>query len=229
MAVSIPEKHIAKAIARFEARSKKPVESTDSGPAANIITLSRDYGTDGHAIGKIVAEKTGASLWDREILDVLAGESGWKLQARMFEALDEKAQNSIDAVVADFFGSVERDNYYHLLPKAIYTIAQEDAVIIGRGAHLILPHAFRVKIEASPETRIAAVCALEGIDEKSARQKVQQIDKERVGFIKQLSKIIPVKPAQLEYDLRINTDTLSTNCAAQIIINAFECFMDDLK
>jgi cytidylate kinase len=229
MAVSIPEKHIAKAIARFEARSKKPAAHSKTRCIANIITLSRDYGTDGHAIGEMVAEKLGFSLWDREILDMLAGESGWKLQARMFEALDEKAQGAIDAVVADFFGGLERDNYFHLLPKAICTIAHEDAVIVGRGAHLILPCAFRVKLEASLATRVRAVAELEGITEKSARQKINQIDKDRAGFIKQLSKIISVKPEQLDYDLRINTDHISSKNAAQTIFDAFELFIKDTK
>jgi len=229
MAVSIPEKHIAKAIARFEARSKKPVASYKASPVANIITLSQDYGTEGHAIGDMVAGKLGYSLWDREILDMLAGESGWKLQARMFEALDEKAQGAIDAVVADFFGGLERDNYFHLLPKAICTIAHENAVIIGRGAHLILPYAFRVKLEASLSTRVRAVSGLVGRDEKSARQHINRVDKDRAGFIRQLRKIISVKPEQLEYDLRVNTDHMSSQNAAQIILDAFECFIKDKK
>jgi cytidylate kinase len=228
MAVSIPEKHIAKAIARFESRSKKPVRSEDSR-RANVITLSRDYGTEGHAIGEMVAKKLGFSLWDREILDVLAGQSGWELQAKMFEALDEKAQGAIHAVVADFFGGLERDNYFHLLPKALYTIAHEDAVIVGRGAHLILPGVFRVKLEASLATRVRVVAELEGIAEKSARQKINQIDKDRAGFIKQLSKIISVKPEQLDYDLWINTDQISSNNAAQTILDAFERFLNDKK
>lgn len=228
MSIAIPEKHIAKAIARFESRIKKPGVPRGQR-SARIITLSRDYGTDGHAIGKMVAKKLGCTLWDREILDVLAGESGWKLQARMFEALDEKAQGAIDAVVADFFGSLERDNYFHLLPKAICTIAQEDAVIIGRGAHVILPHTFRVKIEASPAMRVRFVAGDEGITEKSARQKINRIDKERAGFIRQLSNIIPVKAEQLEYDLRINTDHISSKNAAQIILDAFARFIDDTK
>jgi cytidylate kinase len=228
MAVSIPEKHIAKAIARFESRSKKPVRSEDSH-IANIITLSRDYGTEGHVIGEMVARKLSFTLWDREILDVLAGESGWKLQARMFEALDEKAQGAIHAVVADFFGGLERDNYFHLLPKALYTIAHEDAVIVGRGAHLILPGVFRVKLEASLATRVKAVALLEGIPEKAARQQINRIDKDRAGYIRQLSKIISVKPEQLDYDLWINTDQISSNNAVQTILDAFERFMSDKK
>jgi cytidylate kinase len=229
MSVSIPEKHIAKAIARFEACTRKPVVRTEFGRVAKIITVSRDYGTDGRAIGEMIAKKLGCSLWDREILDVLAGHSGWKLQSRMFESLDEKAQGAIDAVVADFFGSVERDNYFHLLPKAICTIAQKDAVIVGRGAHLILPYAFRVKIEASLATRVKAVAALEGIPEKSARQKINRIDKDRAGFMKQLSHVIAVKPEQIEYDLRINTDHISCRNAAQTILDVFERFIKDKK
>jgi len=228
MAVSIAEKHIAKAIARFESRSKKPARS-ECSHMAGIITLSRDYGTAGHAIGEVIAGKLGFTLWDREILDVLAGQSGWKLQARMFEALDEKAQGAIDAVVADFFGGLERDNYFHLLPKAIYTIAHENAVIVGRGAHLILPCAFRVKLEASLATRVKNVALLEGISEKEAHQKINRIDKDRSGFIKQLNKIISVNSDQLDYDLRINTDHISTENAAQTALDAYERFLQDDK
>ena len=131
--------------------------------------------------------------------------------------------------MADFFGSMERDNYFHLLPKAICTIAQKDAVIVGRGAHLILPYSFRVKIEASFATRVRAVAALEGITEKSARQKVKRVDEERSGFIKQLGSIIGVKTDQLDYDLRINTDHISCKNAAQTILDVFERFIKDKK
>ncbi|MBM4310530.1 MAG: cytidylate kinase-like family protein [Deltaproteobacteria bacterium] len=229
MTILIPEKHIAEAIARLEARRKKSAARSDVGPRPQIITLSRDYGTEGRVIGEMVAKKLGFSFWDREILDVLAGQSGWKLQARMFEALDEKAQGAIDAIVADFFGGLEKHNYFHLLPKAIFTIAQEDAVIVGRGAHLILPDVFRVKIEASLATRVQAVAALEGMPEKTARQKVRRIDKERAGFIRELGSIIAVGTDMIEYDLRINTDHISSKNAAQTIIDAFERTLKDRK
>ncbi len=229
MSVSMLEKHIAKAIARFESCTRKPVVRTEFGRVPKIITLSRDYGTDGRAIGEMVAKKLGCSLWDREIMDVLAGQSGWKLQARMFEALDEKAQGAIDSLVADFFGDMEKHNYFHLLPKAICTIAQKDAVIIGRGARLILPYSFRVKIEASFATRIRAVAALEGITEKSARQKVKRVDEERSGFLKQLVSTIGVKADRLDYDLLINTDHISCKNAAQTILDVFERFIKDKK
>lgn len=229
MSFSIFEQHIAEAIARLEARRKKSGARADTGRTSKIITLSRDYGTEGRAIGEMVAKKLGLSFWDREILDVLASQSGWKLQARMFEALDEKAQGAIDAIVADFFGGLEKHNYFHLLPKAICTIAQEDALIVGRGAHVILPSAFRVKIEASLATRVRAVAALEGITEKTARQKVRRIDKDRAGFIRELGSIIAVKPDTIEYDLRINTDHISSKNAAQTIIDAFERTLKDRK
>ncbi len=230
MSISIPSKHIVRAIARFEARNRKPaVRPASAARSPRIITISREYGTEGRAIGEMVAKKAGFSLWDREILDVLAGQSGWELQARMFEALDEKSQSAIEAMVADFFGAVEKYSYFHLLPKAICTIAQEDGVIIGRGAHLILPHAFRVRIEASAATRVRAAAALDGITEKSARQKIARIDKDRAGFIRQLSGVIGARSESIEYDLRINTDHISSKNAAQTIIDAFERMLKDRK
>lgn len=229
MTVQIADRHIEKAIARFEARSRKPAARSGSGISARIITISREYGTEGRAIAEAVSKRLDFSLWDREILDVLAGQSGWKLQARMFEALDEKAQGAIEALVADFFGGVEKHNYFHLLPKAICTIAQENAVIVGRGAHLIVPHAFRVRIEASASTRIRALAALEDITERSARQKIIRIDKERAGFIRQLASLVGAHTDSLDYDLRINTDRISSKNAAQSVIESFERFVKETR
>ncbi len=72
----------------------------------------------------------------------------------MFHALDEKAQNIIETLVSDFMGKAAKDSYFHLLPKAIYVIAQNNAILLGRGAHLVLQNAFHVHIKASFETRI---------------------------------------------------------------------------
>ena len=41
-----------------------------------IITISREYGSGGRLIGKLVAENLGNSFFDREIIDMAAQESG---------------------------------------------------------------------------------------------------------------------------------------------------------
>nr|MCR5045582.1 cytidylate kinase-like family protein [Treponema sp.] len=41
-----------------------------------IITISREHGSGGSAIGKIVAEKLGWKYYDKQLIDLAADESG---------------------------------------------------------------------------------------------------------------------------------------------------------
>ena len=41
-----------------------------------IITISREYGSGGHTIAKLTAEKLGLSFYDSEIIDMAAKDSG---------------------------------------------------------------------------------------------------------------------------------------------------------
>ena len=42
-----------------------------------IITISREFGSGGRSIGKLVAEKLGVSYYDRELIEMLAEETGF--------------------------------------------------------------------------------------------------------------------------------------------------------
>ena len=42
-----------------------------------IITISREFGSGGHSIGKIVAETLGIGFYDQELLEKIAEETGF--------------------------------------------------------------------------------------------------------------------------------------------------------
>ena len=42
-----------------------------------VITISREYGSCGHEIGKKLADKLGLAFYDREIIGIVAKESGY--------------------------------------------------------------------------------------------------------------------------------------------------------
>lgn len=42
-----------------------------------IITISREFGSGGHSIGKLVAQKLGISFYDKELVDKVAQKSGY--------------------------------------------------------------------------------------------------------------------------------------------------------
>ena len=58
-----------------------------------IITITRQYGSGGHDIGKLLSEKLGIPFYDKELISLAAKESG--ISPEVFEAADEKATNSL--------------------------------------------------------------------------------------------------------------------------------------
>ena len=67
-----------------------------------IITIGRQYGSAGREIGYMVADKLGIKLYDKEMLDRAAKDSG--ICQELFETHDEKPTNS-------FLYSLVMDNY----------------------------------------------------------------------------------------------------------------------
>jgi hypothetical protein len=216
-------KYIEKAVARYE-MAVKQMPKYAAKEAPKLITISRQMGAGGREIAEKVCAALGCSLWEREILNVLVSQSGGDYQARMFESLDEKTQGAIDELVCDFFGRVGRHTYHYLLPRAIFTIAQSDAVFLGRGANLLLPRAFHVRITASIDARIHCIMEREKLSQEAAGEKVRESDHQRETFLKEFAHSINIKKFRNEYDLRINTDRIGVDEAAAIILHSFELF-----
>ena len=114
-----------------------------------IVTIGRQFGSNGRIIGQRVAEKLGIVCYDKELIKVAAKESG--LWEDLLENLDEKPTNSfLYSVVMDpysFAYSVDNSNYgMNLNQKAVMAtfntirkIADEKScVFIGRCADYVL-------------------------------------------------------------------------------------------
>jgi len=228
MTVQLPKQHIEKEISRYRSAVCQQRIKVHDLPR-KIITISRMMGSGGRNIAEILGRKLHCTVWNKQVLDVLADQAGAKYQARMFEALDEKTQGAIDALVADFFGSAEKHTYFYLLPKAIYAIAQNDAVILGRASYLLLPDSFKVSIVASFETRVKNMVFYENMDEGLARRRIKQVDRQREAFVKELAKKLRVKDYNNVFDLVINTDRLDVREAASIIHYAFTLYNTMVK
>ena len=219
----VPSELLDRAVARFEREAQAAAGKTRKQPP-RVITISRALGSGGRSVSEILARSLNWPLWDREILDVMASRSTLRYQARMFESLDETTQSGIDSAVYSLLGGVHKDVYFYLLPRAILTIAQNDAVILGRGAHLLLPNALKVTLTASFETRIKRVATREGLTETQAVARVKASDREREAFLKELTDRLSYaaggRRVHVEFDLTIDTDTFSLQQAASMILEA---------
>ncbi len=225
MNYEIPTRYIEKAVSKYEAWINSKKKDNKAEQRGNlVITVSRETGSGGRKVAEALGKALDLHIWDKQILDVLASQSNMNYQSRMFEALDEKAQNAIDALVSNFFGDIDKHTYLKLLPKAVYVISHHDSIILGRGAHLLLPQSFRVRIGASIETRIQNIVSKESIDEKAAKEKIKEIDRQRLSYIKELKRYLHIKDTQFEYDLCINTDRLSIEQSVDIILHGIKAW-----
>lgn len=110
-----------------------------------VITISRQFGSGGHSIGKCVAEQLGIPYYDKEILDRIAVETGFT--PSFIEKASEYApsNNSLlwNLVVKQPSTHIPEDNpadvIYFAQVKIIKELAEkESCVIVGRCSDYIL-------------------------------------------------------------------------------------------
>jgi cytidylate kinase len=193
-----------------------------------IITISRQYGSGGHDIGKALADKLGIPFCDKELISIAAKESG--VSPEVFNDVDEKATNSLLYSLStglysygNNFSSIGdlpvNDRLYILQHKIIKDLADKGSfVVVGRCADYVLkgnPKVINVFIYADIESRVKRALERNEIDPARAKQAVQKADKRRANYYSFYSG----KKWGLadNYDLCINTTHISTEQAADII------------
>ena len=164
--------------------------------ANKIYTIGREFGSGGKAVGEKLAERLGIKLYDKELLQQAAKDSGFCEE--IFENHDEKPTNS-------FLYSLVMDTYsvsgYSAAPfldmplnhkvflaqfETIKKIAEtESCVIVGRCADYALadnPDCINVFIHADMDIRVKNVCKKLNITENKARDIINKTDKQRASY-----------------------------------------------
>jgi cytidylate kinase len=187
------------------------------------VTVSREKGSGGSSIAKLVAEQLGFVVFDREIVDEVARLAF--VDRLVVEHMDEHSRRSIkestDRVVRR--QSFPPEAYMAHLAKTILTIGEKGgAVVVGRGAHLLLSpeKCSRVRVVAPLEVRVQRLCAGAGLERSAAESAIATTDRERARFIQENFQQTDANP--LLYDLVINTGGLAVDAAADLVVRAVE-------
>lgn len=196
----------------------KPADKTPM-----VVTISRDYGAGGEAIGESLAHCLGIPVYDREILRSIAERS--KTTELHVEPHDETVTSGLTAFIfSTITGTTSHMAIYRrFLYEAVNEFAKRDAILIGRGAHLILRSrkVFRIRVIGSPEACAERVAHDEGLDLKAAERKVRDINDKRHRNIQLLFSEYD-KSCSLEnphnFDLVLNTDHLPPEHSAPLIL-----------
>lgn len=172
-----------------------------------VITVSREYGSGGRRIGRLVAEKLGVSFYDGELLSLVAKESGYTEE--FVRQNDQKKTQSL--LYHLYIGSQilpASDMIFIAQSRVIKDLyAKESCVIVGRCADYILrgkENVINIFVHAPLESRVARV--RDGYGEKADNYKayVMKKDKSRVAYYNYFADDAWGK-AQT-YDISINSD-----------------------
>ena len=151
-----------------------------------IITVSRQLGSGGTELAELVADRLGYTLFDKEVIDVVAREAG--VQREIVEGLDERTRNGIEQWVDGVLHRriVTSQDFVRSLVKVLITVARTgSAVVVGRGANFILAGepALHVRVVAGEEYRLRRLMRIQGIDRKEAGPMLEKADRERSEFV----------------------------------------------
>ncbi len=163
--------------------------------AKRIITISREFGSGGRTIGRMVAKKLGYKFYDGEIIDRVIEKSG--LSREIVEKYDEYATHKSSFLYSIAINSANPsgDSYHgmsfasqvHIAQiKVINEIAEEgNCVIIGRGADYILrdrEDCLNVFVYADMKFKSERVLSLYGPTEKKIEDRIKDKDTKRRVF-----------------------------------------------
>jgi cytidylate kinase len=187
-----------------------------------VITIEREFGARGEALGRLLAERTGFTLWDGELVHAVAEESG--ANETILRSLDEHRRSAIEESIqgALLGGRHMQSEYLRRLMKLIHTIAAHGgSVVVGRGAQYIVApgSALRVRVVCPLEARIRGYSQRMGLDEGRARSQVERSDADRLHFVRRF--FSRDAAASADYDLVVNTGTFALEPAAGIVLEAY--------
>lgn len=185
------------------------------------ITLSREPGSGGKLVAREIADRLGLDLFHREIIQEMSESA--QISARVLETLDEKGLSVLDDWISTLVNEKHLwpDQYLRHLLKVVGAIGKHGrAVIVGRGANFILPseETFRVRVVSPQVKRFQNVAHDFGVSLEEARRRVLRAESDRRAFVRKYFHADIAEPTN--YDLVINTGTLSIDAAAEAIVGA---------
>lgn len=187
-----------------------------------LITISRAMGSMGEEVAAKLSQLTGFQLFDKEIMEAIAKNSG--VQTKIVELLDEETKSDLmhwlkGTLKGEIFG---RSDYIKSLTRSVGSIMKHgNAILVGRGANVIIgmKRGFNLRIVGSFKARVERVAQKMSISQKEAEKMVRKSDKGRAIFIKTSFGMHSGDPSF--FDMVLNTDCLDLDDTVELALLAY--------
>lgn len=150
-----------------------------------VITISRQFGSGGRTVGRLVAERLGIPCYDKELIEKVAAESGYASEyvAEEGEYAPNKGILAYSFLGRGMDGLSNADRLWFAQKKVVEKLAEDGAcVIVGRCADYILrdrEDAIHVFVSASEEFRAKRIVEQYGELTQTPEKRLADKDKKR--------------------------------------------------
>ena len=186
-----------------------------------IITISREYGSGGRYIGKMIAQKLGIKLYDKEFVLKLADSTG--LSTEYIENNEQKRKVLESLNNGYYSGLTNADELFIRESELIKEVSQkESCVIVGRCADFILKdnkNVIKIFVDSSMENKVKRATTYYHLNNENAKKEISRINKLRANHYKYYTEKDWNDPSN--YDICINSDSLGVENCVDLICKIY--------
>ncbi|OQA15163.1 MAG: cytidylate kinase [Chloroflexi bacterium ADurb.Bin360] len=204
-----------------------------------VITISRQSGSDGDAVTRLLCEQLGYRYFDKKLMAELAKEMGVDPREVVDASADQhQAKGILERIFGNFqtpFGdpgswtlAARHDAHAALSVERVRGMIeaayeQGNVVIVGRGGQVALagkPDVLHVRIVAPFETRVKRWQARAVLTEEEAQRRTRERDQAHIDFVQRFYGADVADPSL--YDLVISTGKITPEGAVELIVKALD-------
>ena len=207
---------------KADGAERKEVPETVVANNGIVITIAREYGSGGRYIGKLVAEKLGIKLYDKNIIEKMSEETGLSEE---YIKDNEQKRTVFDSVNGGYYvGLNNADELFIKESNLIKELAEkESCVIVGRCADFILKdkeNVFKIFINNTMENKIKRATEFYHMDKENAEKEIARINKLRSNHYEYYTERGWETPSN--YDICVNSDSIGINNVVDLICSIVE-------
>ena len=190
-----------------------------------IITISRQFGSGGREVGRLVAEKLGMKCYDKEIISKISEKSGFTEQ--YIQEAGEDVEGGLFTGLGNvgFYEQSNRLAIWNEQCRVIKNLAKEDCVVVGRCADYVLKDEKDVElikafIYADMDFRAKRIVELYEESPINPEKRLKEKDKRRSAYYEIYTD--QTFGDLLNYDFCLNSSSLTLDRCADIIVDEYK-------
>lgn len=183
-----------------------------------IVTLGREFGSAGHEVGELLAQKLGINFYDRKVMDLVAKKHN--ISEKEIAKYDEKPKSRLFSRTVNGYSNSLEDIIFELQCNFIKekVDAGESFVLVGRCGEMVLGHHpghISIFVLGDKEEKINRVMNIYNLDRDGAYEKMRRHDKSRKAYHN--SRCEGKWGDSRTYDLCINSSKLGVDATVAML------------